>query len=468
MSKVYIQKLIVTSIAELSGVGFAFFIAYSLRLMRDWIPLVQLPIPYISYEQFVPFVISGVIIWTIVFIRGGLYSLGSHTPIVEEIRLVLTYSFFWFFVYIGFIYLSTGFIFAHEIPRLIILYAYIIATIFSVIIRYILYTLYSILYRVWKIKKEPILVITNVENKWEILENNCYSYQYIQSTDTNTIEHTIRSEQLAYIIYLGDMDDIGSIATLAKIYGISLTYPRISHHIPLSASRESWIGAIPMIELRPVAITAWWRIMKRWADIIISSLLIIILIPVFLIVSLGIWINDRSGPIIYRNRRIGQHGEIFALYKFRYMYWQYCTKEEYGISDEAMAYEEELKKENNSRVWPLYKIENDPRRMWFGRIIERLSIDELPQLWNVLKWDMSLIGPRPHQPREIELYDESDKQVLTIKPGITGMAQVYGRDKNTFREEITLDTYYIEHYSAALDMAILLRTLLVVIQRVWK
>jgi lipopolysaccharide/colanic/teichoic acid biosynthesis glycosyltransferase len=106
--------------------------------------------------------------------------------------------------------------------------------------------------------------------------------------------------------------------------------------------------------------------------------------------------------------------------------------------------------------------------MWFGRIIERLSIDELPQLWNVLRGDMSLIGPRPHQPREIELYDESDKQVLTIKPGITGMAQVYGRDKNTFREEITLDTYYIEHYSLALDIAILLRTLLVVIQRVWK
>ena len=106
--------------------------------------------------------------------------------------------------------------------------------------------------------------------------------------------------------------------------------------------------------------------------------------------------------------------------------------------------------------------------MWFGRIIEKLSIDELPQLWNVLRGDMSLIGPRPHQPREIELYNESDKQVLTIKPGITGMAQVYGRDKNTFREEITLDTYYIEHYSAALDIAILLRTLLVVIQRVWK
>jgi lipopolysaccharide/colanic/teichoic acid biosynthesis glycosyltransferase len=150
------------------------------------------------------------------------------------------------------------------------------------------------------------------------------------------------------------------------------------------------------------------------------------------------------------------------------MYWQYCTKEEYDIDDDALQYEEQLKREKNTREWPLYKIEDDPRRMWFGRIIERLSIDELPQLWNVLRGDMSLIWPRPHQPREIALYDESDKQVLTVRPGITGMAQVYGRDKNTFREEITLDTYYIEHYSPALDIAILLRTLLVIIQRVWK
>ena len=161
MSRIPTQKLILTSIFELSGVAFAFFIAYSLRLMRDWIPLVQLPIPYISYDQFVPFVISGVVIWCIVFIRGGLYSERSHTPIVEEIRRVLTYSFFWFFVYIGFVYLSTGFVFAKEIPRLIILYAYVISTLFSVIIRYSIYTIYSILYIRETLKKETILVISN-------------------------------------------------------------------------------------------------------------------------------------------------------------------------------------------------------------------------------------------------------------------------------------------------------------------
>lgn len=468
MSRTYIKKLLLTSILEISGVTLAFFIAYSLRLMRDWIPFVQLPIPYISYEQFVPFVISWVGVWCIIFIRGWLYSLRAHTPIVEEIRHVLSYSFLWFFIYIGFVYLARGFIFSTEIPRLIIFYTYIIATTLSICIRYSIYTLYSILYSRETIEKESILVITTQENVTEISENNCYTYKYIDATEKYLIESIIRTEKLEYIIYLSNHSDLGYIFNLARIYGIPLMYPKISRYTPLSSARENWISGIPMVELRAVAITAWWRIAKRWFDIIISTVLLIILLPVYILVAICVWINDPTGPIVYRNRRIGQHGKIFALYKFRYMYWKYCTKEEYGIDDDAMQYEEELKKEKNTRVGPLYKIENDPRKMWFGRIIERLSIDELPQLYNVLRGDMSLIWPRPHQPREIDLYDESDRQVLTIRPGITGMAQVYGRDKNTFREEIALDTYYIENYSASLDLAILLRTVGVVLQRIWK
>lgn len=434
--------------------------------MRDWIPFIQLPIPYISYEQFVPFVISGIIIWCIVFLRWWLYSLRENTPIVEEIRLILTYSFFWFFIYIGFIYLSTGFIFNHEIPRLIILYTYIIATIFTVSIRYTIYTVYSILYKKWKIKKQSILLISIWENPFN--ENEFYSYICKKPDEIDTIEQIIRDKKINSIIYTDNQENIWNIFNLAKIYWIPLMYPKISHQTPINTVRENWIWWIPMIELIPVSITAWGRIWKRIFDIVISTVSIIILLPVFIIVSIWIFISDSTGPVIYKNRRIWQNGKIFALYKFRYMYWKYCTKEEYGIIDNAMAYEEELKKEKNTREWPLYKISNDPRKMLWWRWIEKLSIDELPQLYNVLIGDMSLIGPRPHQPREIKLYDESDKQVLTIKPWITGMAQVYGRDKNTFKEEVALDTYYIEHYSAFLDIAILLRTILVVVMRIWK
>ena len=107
MNRIYLQKLLFTTTIELTAVFSAFFIAYSLRAMRDWIPYIQLPIPYISYDQFLPFVISGVIVWGITFTWSGLYSLREHTPIIEEIRLVLIHSTIWFFIYIGFIYLST-------------------------------------------------------------------------------------------------------------------------------------------------------------------------------------------------------------------------------------------------------------------------------------------------------------------------------------------------------------------------
>ena len=101
------------------------------------------------------------------------------------------------------------------------------------------------------------------------------------------------------------------------------------------------------------------------------------------------------------------------------MYWKYCVKDAYGVKeneDSALQFEESLKKERDSRNGPLYKIENDPRKMRIGKILEKLSLDELPQLMNVLLGNMSLIGPRPHQPREVEKYEEYQYQVLTVKP----------------------------------------------------
>jgi lipopolysaccharide/colanic/teichoic acid biosynthesis glycosyltransferase len=465
MNRIYLQKLLFTTTIELTAVFSAFFIAYSLRAMRDWIPYIQLPIPYISYDQFLPFVISGVIVWGITFTWSGLYSLREHTPIIEEIRLVLIHSTIWFFIYIGFIYLSTWFLFIHEIPRLIILYTYFIATLLSIIIRYTIYSISNYLYKIWKINKNTILVINNTPEKTDLNEKNYYTYIYKSMDNQSEIETLIREKNIYSIVYIGDHSKIWNVFTLSKIYWIPLMYPKISKYMPLNSIWDTWLWGIPMIELSSVSITAWGRIVKRSFDIVFSSISIIILIPVCIIASIWVYISDPTGPIIYKNRRIGQNGKIFSLYKFRYMYWKYCIKEEYGIEDEAISYEEKLKQEKNTREWPLYKIENDPRKMPWGRYLERLSIDELPQLYNVLKWDMSIIWPRPHQPREIDLYDESDKQVLTVKPGITGMAQVYGRDKNTFKNEIMLDTYYIEHYSTTLDLSILLRTFFVVFVR---
>jgi len=113
---------------------------------------------------------------------------------------------------------------------------------------------------------------------------------------------------------------------------------------------------------------------------------------------------------------------------------------------------------------PLFKLTDDPRITKFGKWIRRWSIDEIPQVINVIRGDMSFIGPRPHLPDEVQKYSEKQRQVLTIKPGITGMAQVYGRDKNSFDREIELDLFYIENWSLLLDTKILLMTFRAVFQ----
>jgi lipopolysaccharide/colanic/teichoic acid biosynthesis glycosyltransferase len=128
----------------------------------------------------------------------------------------------------------------------------------------------------------------------------------------------------------------------------------------------------------------------------------------------------------------------------------------------------ELLKQNERKDWPLFKIENDPRitRLWV--FLRKYDIDELPQLWNVFIWDMSLIWPRPHLPEEVALYKDYQKRVLTLKPGITWMAQSHWRHKNSFDDEVKLDIFYIENWSFLLDLKILFKTVKVVIKKEWR
>jgi lipopolysaccharide/colanic/teichoic acid biosynthesis glycosyltransferase len=183
-----------------------------------------------------------------------------------------------------------------------------------------------------------------------------------------------------------------------------------------------------------------------------------------LIVAFFIWLETGS-PIIYKNERIGSDGKRFFVYKFRYMKWKYCVTDENEKIKDALKFEKELIEKQSLRNGPLYKIKNDPRKTKVGNFMEKYSIDELPQFFNVLKGDMSLVGPRPHQEREVEKYNEYHRRLLTIKPGITGMAQISGRSDLHFENEYKLDVYYIENWSLWLDIQICLKTVLVLFKR---
>ena len=175
---------------------------------------------------------------------------------------------------------------------------------------------------------------------------------------------------------------------------------------------------------------------------------------------------ETGRPVIYKNERIGIRGRKFFTLKFRSMFQKDSTGSQFGdLGKKAEAYEQELIKKQNARKGPIYKIKNDPRITSFGCFIRRWSIDELPQFLNVLKGEMSIVGPRPHQPREVEKYEKEYPIVFTLKPGITGLAQISGRSDLSFEEEMKLDILYTERWSLMQDLVIFIKTPFVVFKK---
>lgn len=202
---------------------------------------------------------------------------------------------------------------------------------------------------------------------------------------------------------------------------------------------------LPMIEVRRTRLDGWGRIMKRTFDVALSALFLVAFSPLYVVVALLIKV-DSPGPVFYRSERVGEHGRKFFLFKFR------------SMVDGAHALKAQLLEQNERQGGPLFKMKNDPRVTRIGRILRRTSIDELPQCINVFRGDMSLVGPRPHEPGEVARYERHQKQLLAIRPGITGLAQVSGRSDLPFGEEARIDISYIEHWSLLLDLIILVRT----------
>lgn len=211
---------------------------------------------------------------------------------------------------------------------------------------------------------------------------------------------------------------------------------------------EDLLGA-PVIVIKRTALQGWGWVVKRIFDCFGAFFGLILLSPLFLIIALFIKL-DSAGPVIVRLKRVGERGKIFNLYKFRSM-----VKNAELLKKDLLKYSE--------REGPLFKMKNDPRITKFGRFLRKTSIDELPQLFNILKGEMSLVGPRPHEPEEVSQYEKYQKRLLTIKPGLTGLAQISGRSDLSFKEEAKLDLFYVENWSFLKDLEIILKTLPVVL-----
>ncbi|NTW13602.1 MAG: sugar transferase [Candidatus Moranbacteria bacterium] len=251
-------------------------------------------------------------------------------------------------------------------------------------------------------------------------------------------------------------DEQEKILDYCQIHDISFKY--LPTTLQTSRFQLEVFNGEPMIRFLHTPLDGWGRVLKRIFDVVASAVFIVLFSPVMAIVALLIKIEDGSGPIVYKNERIGENGKKFMVYKFRYMKWKYCVTHDNPDFEGALAFEKQLIEERSVRKGPLYKIKDDPRKTKVGAFIEKYSIDELPQFLNVFRGEMSLVGPRPHQKREVEKYREYHRRLLTIKPGLTGLAQVSGRSDLPFEDEYRLDVYYIENWSIWLDINICFRT----------
>ena len=205
------------------------------------------------------------------------------------------------------------------------------------------------------------------------------------------------------------------------------------------------LHGIPLIAVREPTIQGWHYRLKRAIDVCLAALTLVLLAPLLALIALAIRL-DSVGPVLFGQTRVGRDGWLFTCYKFR------------SMIDGADHFRSALQ-ERNEATGPIFKMKDDPRLTRVGRVIRRLSLDELPQFWNVLVGDMSLVGPRPPLPTEVQDYQDWHRRRLEIAPGITGLWQVSGRSELTFDEMVMLDLFYAENWSLLLDFQILLRTL---------
>jgi exopolysaccharide biosynthesis polyprenyl glycosylphosphotransferase len=283
-----------------------------------------------------------------------------------------------------------------------------------------------------------------------------------------------RASDFGRFRHLGGLDDVERIADGERIDHVIVALPSASHaailrivdhcrrgrvsfrlvpdlyEMSLNRVDVDTVSGIPLIGLKDVSIVGWNAVTKRAIDVGVSGLALLALSPILAVVALLIKLES-AGPVLYRHTRIGKNRQPFTMYKFRSMR-QNADRERTALLTEI---------DGDKR---LFKDRQDPRRTRVGAFIRRWSIDELPQFWNVLIGDMSVVGPRPQIPPEVASYEEWHYKRLAVSPGLTGLWQVSGRSELTFDEMVIYDIYYIENWTLGLDFRILLRTLPAVLQ----
>jgi exopolysaccharide biosynthesis polyprenyl glycosylphosphotransferase len=267
--------------------------------------------------------------------------------------------------------------------------------------------------------------------------------------DLPRIIRTMIVDDMVFIIPRSWLNKIENILFLCETQGLKIHVAVDYFELKFSRAKLGELHGFPFLTFESTPDKIWHLIFKRLIDVLLSGIALLVLSPVFIIVAVLIK-SDSPGPVFFRQVRCSLNGRKFTLYKFRTMF-----------KDAELKLKELLAL--NEMAGPVFKMSNDPRITGAGKFLRKYSIDELPQLWNVFRGDMSLVGPRPPLPSEVEAYDTWQRRRLSMRPGITCLWQISGRNQIIdFNRWVKLDLEYIDNWSLWLDLDILLKTVPVV------
>lgn len=449
----------------------AAIVAFNVREMPEVISyfrLSSLEFHHVYFNDYIHIALVAAPLFVMIFAVEGLYDIRVTRKFWKEAMRVLMATSIGLMIVIVAVFLKREWFSS----RFIILATWMLVVFFVVMMRYLLHLIQRRLMILKGVGVHRLLLIgrngkLNTIAKL-IRQNKNLGYRIIGQIDTAHLKviKQIREKTGVDEIILCESsitdDEQEKLIDYCAINNI--TYKYLPTTFQTSRYEIGVLNGEPLIEMKHTPLDGWGRILKRAFDIVASVLGIVITSPIMIVTALAVWI-DSKGPIIYKNERVGNDGRKIFVYKFRYMKWDCCVSAENPGVKAALQLEKELIEKQSVRKGPLYKIKADPRKTRVGSVIEKYSIDELPQFFNVLFGSMSLVGPRPHQHREVEKYMDYHRRLLTIKPGVTGMAQISGRSDLDFEDEYKLDLYYIENWSLLLDIIICLKTIGVLFRR---
>jgi exopolysaccharide biosynthesis polyprenyl glycosylphosphotransferase len=441
----------------------AFVLAYLLRYQFQWFREVD-PAYYTTLAPYVPMAALQGGLTLLAFALSGVYRFRRGAALVDEVYGVINGTFTGFVVTVFFVFFWRPLVYS----RLFFLYATALIIVFLIAARLLRRAALRVL-RARGVGVDRVLIVGSDDVGLTVMRNlmaqpelgfevvgfvdddpergstNIGRFQALGSTAN--LPALLRSQQVDEVIITLPWQQRRQILAITSQSARAGVRPRIVpdlFQMSLSMVDMQNVAGIPMLTPSDTQLSPWARLFKRGIDVLGSALGLLFLSPVLAIIAVVIRL-DSPGPVIFSQPRVGRDGRLFKVFKFRTM-----VKDADQIKDQV--------RHLNEAQGPMFKIRDDPRITRMGRFLRRTSLDELPQFWNTLRGDMSLVGPRPALPDEVADYADWHRKRLATAPGITGLWQVSGRSDLPFDEMVLLDIYYIENWSPLLDLSILLRT----------